>query len=160
MATRSVETDPAKGTGKRERILRAAIEVFARTGYFNSKVSEIAKEAGVADGTIYLYFLGKEDLLISIFREHMRAYLEAVGQVMAGERDPQARIRKVIRFHLESDGGGFRGMLCSDGDREGGVRDSRRDGHLVDPLGEGHPPSRERGRDLRFRAQRPPLIAL
>jgi TetR/AcrR family fatty acid metabolism transcriptional regulator len=102
MVTRPVETDSSKGTGKRERILRAAIEVFARTGYFNAKVSEIAKEAGVADGTIYLYFLGKEDLLISVFREHMRAYLDAVGQVMAGERDPQARIRKVIRFHLES----------------------------------------------------------
>ena len=102
MVTRSVDTDPAKGTGKRERIIRAAIEVFARTGYFNSKVSEIAKEAGVADGTIYLYFLGKEDLLISIFREHMRAYLVAVGQVMGNERDPQERIRKVIRFHLES----------------------------------------------------------
>ncbi|MGK2858997.1 MAG: TetR/AcrR family transcriptional regulator [Thermoanaerobaculia bacterium] len=102
MVTRSVETDPAKSTGKRERILRASIEVFARTGYFNSKVSEIAKEAGVADGTIYLYFLGKEDLLISIFREYMRAYLEGVSQVIASESDPQARLRKVVRFHLES----------------------------------------------------------
>ncbi|MCM2315388.1 MAG: TetR family transcriptional regulator [Thermoanaerobaculia bacterium] len=102
MVARSVETDPVKGTGKRERILRASIEVFARTGYFNAKVSEIAKEAGVADGTIYLYFLGKEDLLISIFREHMRAYLEGVSLVMNAERDPQSRLRKVIRFHLES----------------------------------------------------------
>lgn len=102
MVTRSVETDPAKGTGKRERILRASIEVFARTGYFNAKVADIAKEAGVADGTIYLYFLGKEDLLISIFREHMRQYLEGVSHVIAGETDAQARIRKVIRFHLES----------------------------------------------------------
>ena len=51
-------TETARGTTKRERILRAAIEVFAQNGYFNAKVSEIAKSAGVADGTIYLYFDG------------------------------------------------------------------------------------------------------
>ena len=60
-----------ESAGKRERILRAAVDVFAEAGYFNSRVSTIAKAAGVADGTIYLYFSNKEDLLISIFHEYM-----------------------------------------------------------------------------------------
>ena len=99
----SVETFPAevfRGTGKRERILRAAVEVFARTGYFNAKVSEVAKEAGVADGTIYLYFQGKEDLLVTIFREQTRSYLAALGEELRGCTDPEERIRRAIRFHL------------------------------------------------------------
>ena len=67
---------------KRERILRGAVEVFARSGYFNAKVSEIAKAAGVADGTIYLYFDGKEDILVTIFREHTRNYLQSLQRIM------------------------------------------------------------------------------
>ncbi|HWS73101.1 MAG TPA: helix-turn-helix domain-containing protein, partial [Thermoanaerobaculia bacterium] len=59
-ATAPQATESFRGTSKRERILRAAVDVFARNGYFNAKVSEIAKAAGVADGTIYLYFDGKE----------------------------------------------------------------------------------------------------
>ena len=55
-------SDLPRSASKRERILRAAVEVFAQNGYFNAKVSEIAKSAGVADGTIYLYFDGKEAL--------------------------------------------------------------------------------------------------
>ncbi len=102
MTTRTADTDALKGTGKRERILRAAIDVFARTGYFNAKVSEVAKSAGVADGTIYLYFLGKEDLLISVFREHMRTFLAGGEQELNGERDPKERMKRIIRFHLGS----------------------------------------------------------
>ena len=58
----TTESDAFRGTSKRERILRAAVDVFAEHGYFNAKVAQIAKAAGVADGTIYLYFDGKEDL--------------------------------------------------------------------------------------------------
>lgn len=90
-----------RSTGKREKILRAAVQVFAQTGYFNSKVSEIARVAGVADGTIYLYFERKEDLLITIFREHMKDYLERLSGALADESSPEARLRRVIRFHLE-----------------------------------------------------------
>lgn len=87
---------------KRERILRAAVEVFARSGYFNARVSEIAKSAGVADGTIYLYFNGKEDLLITIFREHTRNYLQSLQTILAGVSSPEDRLRATIRHHLES----------------------------------------------------------
>jgi TetR/AcrR family transcriptional regulator, fatty acid metabolism regulator protein len=89
-------------TSKRERILRGAVEVFARAGYFNAKVSEIAKTAGVADGTIYLYFDGKEDLLVTIFREHTRNYLQSLQHELATVSQPEQRLRIAIRHHLES----------------------------------------------------------
>jgi len=67
------------GGDKRDRILRAAVKIFSRKGFFNSKVSEIARASGVADGTIYLYFKNKDDLLISLFEEKM-------GEVVADVR--------------------------------------------------------------------------
>ena len=92
----------ARGATKRERILRAAIDVFAQNGYFNAKVSDIAKAAGVADGTIYLYFDGKEDLLVNIFREHTRNYLQSLERELAHVRRAEDRIRIAIRHHLET----------------------------------------------------------
>src|SRR6185436_3550834 len=93
-----------QGTSKRERILRAAVDVFARSGYFTAKVSEIAKAAGVADGTIYLYFDGKEDVLVTIFREHARSYLQSLERQLAHISRPEERIRVAIRHHLETVG--------------------------------------------------------
>src|SRR5436309_8749867 len=101
-STLPAPTETARGTTKRERILRAAIEVFALNGYFNAKVSEIAKAAGVADGTIYLYFDGKEDLLTSIFRDHTRNYLQSLERDVANVNRPAERIRIAIRHHLET----------------------------------------------------------
>src|SRR5436189_5258964 len=86
------ETETFRGTSKRERILRAAVDVFAEHGYFNAKVAQIAKAAGVADGTIYLYFDGKEDLLITIFREHTRNYLRSLEQSMANVNRAEERL--------------------------------------------------------------------
>src|SRR5438876_2361735 len=101
-ATTVATPETGRGTSKRERILRAAIDVFARSGYFNAKVSEIAKAAGVADGTIYLYFDGKEDLLVNIFRDHTRNYLQSLEQDLAHVRRAEDRIRIAIRHHLET----------------------------------------------------------
>ena len=56
---------------KRDAILRAAIETFAARGFFNAQVADVARSAGVAAGTVYLYFRGKDDLLISIFERTM-----------------------------------------------------------------------------------------
>ncbi len=56
---------------KRDRILSAALTVFAAKGFYNTKVSEIAQEAKVADGTIYNYFKSKDDLLICLFEDRM-----------------------------------------------------------------------------------------
>src|ERR1043166_779101 len=77
-----------QGTSKRERILRAAVDVFAKNGYFNAKVSEIAKAAGVADATI--------------FREHTRNYLASLERDLVNVRRPEDRIRAAIHHHLEA----------------------------------------------------------
>lgn len=90
------------GTTKRERILRAAVDVFAQNGYFNAKVSDVAKSAGVADGTIYLYFDGKEDLLVTIFREHARNYLQSLERDLSTISRPEDRLRVAIRHHMET----------------------------------------------------------
>lgn len=82
---------------KYHRIIRAATKVFAKKGFFHSKVSDIAKEAQVADGTIYLYFDNKDDILISLFEEEMKAVLENMVQEVSREKDA---IRKIERFAL------------------------------------------------------------
>jgi TetR/AcrR family fatty acid metabolism transcriptional regulator len=96
------ENDVGRGPGKRERILRAAIDVFATHGYFNARVAQIAKAAGVADGTIYLYFSGKEELLVTIFREHTRTFLESLRAGLAEATTGDEQLRIVIRHHLEA----------------------------------------------------------
>ncbi|HET8796398.1 MAG TPA: TetR/AcrR family transcriptional regulator [Thermoanaerobaculia bacterium] len=101
MAT-ATDSQAFTGTSKRERILRAAVDVFAEHGYFNAKVAQIAKAAGVADGTIYLYFDGKEDLLITIFREHTRNYLRSLEQHLANINRAEERLRVAVRHHLET----------------------------------------------------------
>ncbi len=101
-ATTAQTSEIQRQQTKRERILRAAIDVFAQSGYFNAKVSEIARAAGVADGTIYLYFDGKEDLLVSIFRDHTRNYLQSLERDLANVNRPEERIRIAIRHHLET----------------------------------------------------------
>jgi len=85
---------------KREAILRAATKVFARSGYFNSKVADVARVAGVADGTVYLYFKSKEEILRSLFDR-------GIGEVIADARartgalsDPREKLREIARLHL------------------------------------------------------------
>jgi TetR/AcrR family transcriptional regulator, fatty acid metabolism regulator protein len=85
---------------KRRSILNAAIGVFARNGFYNSKVADIAREAGVADGTIYLYFKNKEDLLIQVFLDTMDTVLEAQEAALQGLTDPVERLRSIVRVHF------------------------------------------------------------
>ena len=88
-------------TGKRESILRAATRVFARNGYFNSKVADIARAAGVADGTVYLYFKSKEEILHSIFDQNMAEAIAAGRKLIAKLRDPREKLRRIAALHLE-----------------------------------------------------------
>src|ERR1700704_282344 len=83
------------GGDKRERILAAAERIFARHGFFAARVSEIAKEAGVADGTIYLYFKSKDDLLISLFESRMKQVNEELHEATSG-KPPLAALRAFI----------------------------------------------------------------
>src|SRR5947208_13803411 len=85
---------------KREAILRAATDVFAGRGFFNAQVADVARAAGVAAGTVYLYFRSKDDLLVSIFERTMREALADGQQAVASLRDPAERLRRLARLHL------------------------------------------------------------
>ena len=85
---------------KRERIIEAAVDVFAERGFHQARVSDIAKRAGVADGTIYLYFKNKEDLLLSIFEEKMDVVLAGLREALASIDDPVERVRSFARYHF------------------------------------------------------------
>ena len=61
----------ARKNSRKEDIINAAIKIFAQKGFYNAKVADVAREAGIADGTIYLYFKNKDDLLISLFESKM-----------------------------------------------------------------------------------------
>jgi TetR/AcrR family fatty acid metabolism transcriptional regulator len=85
---------------KHQRIIKAATKIFAKKGFFHAKVSDIAKEANVADGTIYLYFENKDDILISLFEEQMRAVLENMIEEISGEKETVKKIEKFALTHL------------------------------------------------------------
>lgn len=91
-----------KANDKRAAILRAATKVFARNGYFNSKVADIAREAGVADGTVYLYFKNKDDVLISLVNQMMEEFTSIGRARIEKLKDPREKIRAIARLHLEA----------------------------------------------------------
>src|SRR5438552_9051789 len=103
--TRSVSSVRAKSRNssgdKRAAILRAATRVFARNGYFNSKVADIARAAGVADGTVYLYFKSKEEILHSIFDQNMAEAIAADRKLIDKLSDPREKLRRIATLHLE-----------------------------------------------------------
>jgi len=86
---------------KRDAILRAATEVFARHGYFQAQVADVARAAGVAAGTVYLYFRSKDDLLVSIFERTMREAIAEGRAALEGLADPRQRLERLARMHLE-----------------------------------------------------------
>jgi TetR/AcrR family fatty acid metabolism transcriptional regulator len=99
-ASSSPET-AARGRGdKRERILAAAVSTFAQHGFFSTRVSDVAKAAGVADGTIYLYFTSKEDLLLSLFQDRLDKLLAYMKKELGRLPDPKTRLRAVIELQL------------------------------------------------------------
>src|SRR5215208_2150828 len=99
---RSLPTQTRAASGdKREAIMRAATKVFARSGYFNSKVADIARAAGVADGTVYLYFKSKEEILRSIFERNTSEAVRAGREELAKIEDPREKLRRIARHHLE-----------------------------------------------------------
>lgn len=85
---------------KREAILRSAIKVFAGKGYFNSKVADIAGEAGIADGTVYLYFKSKEEILHSIFDRAMDEFIAEGRREIDKIEAPAERLRRIAELHL------------------------------------------------------------
>lgn len=87
---------------KRQRILRAAIDEFARRGYFTARMSDVAKAAGVADGTLYLYFEGKEHLLMSIFDDVLSRFIARLREEISPVEDPVDKLSIMVNLHLET----------------------------------------------------------
>ena len=85
---------------KPQQIIEAAVRVFARKGYYNSRVSDIAREAGIAAGTIYLYFKTKDDILVTLFRDKMAEFVDSLRKAIAGERDAASKVRTLVRLHF------------------------------------------------------------
>src|SRR6058998_3551361 len=101
-----VQLDSMRDSAKPQQIVDAAIRVFARNGYYNSRVSDIAREAGIASGTIYLYFRTKDEILVTLFREKMAHWVALVRGEIATVRGAEAKIRKLVALHfavLETD---------------------------------------------------------
>ena len=107
------KSNPAGGSGSRrgkrvprssdkyQRILDAAIEVIAESGYFQARVTDIAARAGVADGTIYLYFKNKEQVLMAAIDSAFAAFLERARAELSRTPEPRARLRRLAQLHLE-----------------------------------------------------------
>ncbi|PIC71285.1 TetR family transcriptional regulator [Sporosarcina sp. P2] len=86
---------------KYKQIVDAAVIVIAENGYHQAQVSKIAKEAGVADGTIYLYFKNKEDILISVFREKMAIFVENIKEILKTDLPIAEKLELVVENHFK-----------------------------------------------------------
>jgi len=90
-----------KKESKYQRIMEAAIRIFARNGFFQSTISQIAREAGVADGTIYLYFKNKDDILVSCFNERTIQVFEQFQKEVEKADSTVEKLRNLVQRHLE-----------------------------------------------------------
>lgn len=86
---------------KREKILDAAVVEIAQRGYYQTTVARIAKRAGVADGTIYLYFKNKEELLLSLFDRALGAFITEGRASLAALGSAEEKLRRIIELHLK-----------------------------------------------------------
>jgi len=88
---------------KREKymaIIDAALEVFAEYGYHNCQVAKIARRAGIADGTIYLYFANKEDVLVSVYREKMNEFITLLKALLQNYTAAIDKLTSLVNFHF------------------------------------------------------------
>ncbi len=85
---------------KYKQIIDAAVIVIAENGYHQAQVSKIAKQAGVADGTIYLYFKNKEDILISVFNEKMAVFVESLQDIIENGNTSKDKLSRMIENHF------------------------------------------------------------
>ncbi|OQX18465.1 MAG: TetR family transcriptional regulator [Desulfobulbaceae bacterium A2] len=91
-----------RSADKHGKIIQSATKVFAKKGFFNARISDIAKEAKVADGTIYLYFNNKFDILLSVFEEEIGELIEELQLQLQLESDPRRKLEIFIANHLSA----------------------------------------------------------
>lgn len=99
--TLSVVAEKKGPSDKRRRIIDAAVSVFSRQGFYTSTVADVAQEADVADGTIYLYFKNKDDLLISIFEECMDIFIAAAEEELQNGKSAVEKLKRFVALHLK-----------------------------------------------------------
>ncbi|MCP4113983.1 MAG: TetR/AcrR family transcriptional regulator [Desulfobacteraceae bacterium] len=92
--------DRKERSDKYYSMLNAAGIVFARLGFYKATISQIAAEAGVADGTIYLYFKNKDDILYQFMNYKSGRFFEIMRQAVDGTDPADIKLRKLIRCHL------------------------------------------------------------
>ena len=90
-----------KNTEKYYKIIDAATKIFAKKGFHKARISEIAREAQIADGTIYIYFENKDDILISLFEEQMNAVLDNMVEKISEQNNPIKKLEKFALTHLQ-----------------------------------------------------------
>ena len=93
-------TNRIEKNNKYHQILEAAVKVFARQGFHQSTVAQIAKEAGVADGTIYLYFKNKDDILVQFFNFRAKQVFESFREEVDRAETSSDKLRNLVRRHL------------------------------------------------------------
>lgn len=89
----------SKDKPKYYQIIDAALEVIAENGYHSSQVSKIAKRANVADGTIYLYFKNKEDILVSVFNVKMGTFIKNIVDKIEKDANAYDKLLTLIKEH-------------------------------------------------------------
>jgi AcrR family transcriptional regulator len=95
-------TAKAPGPDKRRIILDAAVKVFARRGFTQCRVADIADEAGVAYGLVYHYFRSKDAVLDTLFLERWNVMVEVIGQVDQQPIAAREKLRAVAGFIVDS----------------------------------------------------------
>ncbi len=91
----------AKRSGEKYHVLiDSAVKTFARTGYHRTRVADIAREAGVADGTVYIYFENKEDILVSLFQELMISFVDNLYCELVQCQNATEKLAAIIKYHL------------------------------------------------------------
>lgn len=93
-------TNRIEKNNKYNQILEAAVRVFARQGFYQSTIAQIAKEAGVADGTIYLYFKNKDDILVQFFSYRTKQVFESFREEVDRAETSADKLRNLVRRHL------------------------------------------------------------
>ncbi len=92
----------AKKGDKRKRILKSAERIFAKRGFHLARVADIAREAGVAEGTIYIYFDSKEHLILSVFKEKLEEWMESLKKRLETMESAYEKLRAIIETHFET----------------------------------------------------------
>ncbi len=100
--TSSSGTAVHRNAEKYRRILDAAVAVFAEKGFFTARVSDIADRATVADGTVYLYFKNKEEILMTAINTAFDAFMRAARSELEKIANPADRLRRLAFLHLDA----------------------------------------------------------